>query len=427
MAGVFGDWSLIDTSTPTRKLIEGRIAYQLDYYLGQIEDHKWYGFWTYGNVMHSQDPARHVWRYDIGGYAWDNSELQSDMMLWYGYLRSGRADVFRMAEAMTRMTGEVCVYHIGPWKGFGTRHGVQPWSDSSKQPRVSNAAFRRFYYYLTADERTGDLMRALNDSDRTLETIYIERKVAAPGGTGINVRQPVPGTVDCSFGTSWGSFIAAWLTEWERSGDAQWRDRVVAGMESIAKLKYGWFCAGAPYDLKTKRFVGPGDKVDITHLNGIFGVIEMHQELLELVDVPAYRKVWLDYCKYYNAPPEELAAFLGVPPTGNRSQRVSHSRATAYAAVQLKDPKLAERAWQEFIGGEGGGRPGGQGGPGGRNARATIEIASREVKVTGPAVLNPITENAAMSTNDASQWALAAIENLELVGDTVEIYGAKYL
>ena len=32
-----------------------------------------------------------------------------------------------------------------------------------------------------------------------------------------------------------------------------------------------------------------------------------------------------------------------------------------------------------------------------------------------------------MSTNDASQWGLAAIQNLELVGDTVEIYGAKYL
>ena len=62
---------------------------------------------------------------------------------------------------MTRHTGEVDVYHMGRFAGLGTRHGVQHWGDSSKQPRVSNAAYRRIYYYLTADERVGDLMRAL--------------------------------------------------------------------------------------------------------------------------------------------------------------------------------------------------------------------------------------------------------------------------
>lgn len=415
MADVFGDWSLIDTSTPTRALIEGRIAYQLDYYIKQIAQHRWYGFWTYGNVMHSQDPTRHVWRYDIGGYAWDNSELQSDMMFWYGYLRSGRADVFRMAEAMTRQTGEVAVYHIGPWKGFGTRHGIQPFSDSSKQPRVSNAAFRRFYYYLTADERTGDLMRELNDSDQTLATIYIERKVGAAGGTGLNIRKPVPGTADCSFGTSWGSFIAAWLTEWERSGDTQWRDRIVNGMKSIAALKYGWFCAGAPYDLKTHTFVGPGDQIEVIHLNAVFGVVEMHEEILKLVDVPAYRKTWLDYCKYYNAPDEEIKAFLGVAPR-DRSLRDAHSRLTAYAARELKDPKLADRAWKEFLQGQGG-----------RGGRQKLELEGKLTRILPPTVMNPVDEDPQMSTNDAAQWGLAAIENLELVGDTVELYGSKYL
>jgi hypothetical protein len=42
---------------------------------------------------------------------------------------------------------------IRPLQGLGTRHGVQHWGDSSKQPRISNAAYRRIYYYLTADER----------------------------------------------------------------------------------------------------------------------------------------------------------------------------------------------------------------------------------------------------------------------------------
>lgn len=411
-ASVFGDWSLVDTSTPTRALIEDRINYQLDYYINQIEQQRWYGFWNYGNVMHTYDADRHVWRYDIGGFAWDNSELQSDMMFWYGYLRSGRADVFRMAEAMSRQTGEVEVYHIGKWKGFGTRHGVQPFLDSSKQPRVSNAAFKRFYYYLTADERTGDLMRELNDCDQTLANVYIERKVSSEGGSGIGIRAKIPGTVDCSFGTSWGSFVAAWMTEWERTGDARWRDRILAGMNSIAGLKYGWFAGGAAYDLKTGAFVHDDQKVDVSHLNAVFGIIEISQELLPLVDVPAYKKAWLDYCKYYSAPPEEITAFLGANPK-DRSLRDAASRMTAYAARELKDPKLAERAWMEFLQGD--------------NARVRTDLHPRTRHIAGPAVLHPVDEDPRVSTNGASQWGLAAIENLELIGDTVETFGRKYV
>ncbi|HEX8301007.1 Tat pathway signal sequence domain protein [Sphingomonas sp.] len=405
-AGVFGDWSLVDRSTPTRKAIEARMDYQLDYYLQQIEANRWYGFWNYGNVMASYDPARHVWKYDMGGSAWDNSELQSDMMFWYAYLRSGRPDIYRLAEAMTRQTGEVAVLHLGPYKGFGTRHGVQPFSDSSKQPRVSNAAFRRIYYYLTADERTGDLMRELVDSDQTLKNVFIERKVASEGGSGHGVREKIPGTVDCSFGTSWGSFVAAWLTEWERTGDKKWRDRIVNGMNSIAKLKNGWFCGGAPYDLATGRFVGRGDQINMSHLNGVFGVMEMHQELMPLLNVPAYKKVWLDYCRYYNAPTEEITAFLGVNP-GGRGLTEAHSRYTAYAARELKDVRLADRAWKEFFGPRGVPR-------------------SQTQRVAGSAVLHPVDEDPRISTNGVSQWGLAAIQNIALIGDTLDTLGAKY-
>ena len=38
---------------------------------------------------------------------------------------------------MTRHTGEVDMYHLGRWKGLGTRHGVQHWGDSAKQVRAS--------------------------------------------------------------------------------------------------------------------------------------------------------------------------------------------------------------------------------------------------------------------------------------------------
>ena len=59
---------------------------------------------------------------------------------------------------MTRHTSEVDVYHIGKFAGLGSRHNVRHWGDGSKEVRESQAPYRRFYYYLTTDERTGDMM-----------------------------------------------------------------------------------------------------------------------------------------------------------------------------------------------------------------------------------------------------------------------------
>ena len=413
-AGVFGIWGPAGAAGPgLRGTIETRASRELDFYIGQVEQRRWYGFWNYGDVMHSYDDDRHVWRYDIGGFAWDNSELSSDLWLWYAYLRTGRADVFRMAEAMTRHTGEVDVYHTGRFKGFGTRHGVQHWGDSSKQPRISNAAYRRIFYYLAADERCGDLMHALIDSDRMLATVDIMRKVGAhlPNdgatvGTGAVVSEkPLPpGQVFMSFGTIWGPLVAAWMTEWERTRDTRWRDRIVAGMRTLPTLPKQWFAGGAAFDLATGRFVGGGDTVSMSHLNGVFGVFETMAELLELVDVPAYRAAWIDYCAYYNAPEAAFRAKTGDPGKG-RALTQAHSRFTAYAAVATKDTALARRAWAEFTG---------------AGDRAGRDQTKGTRRVLPPAVLKPVDELADVSTNDAAQWGLAATANLVLLAPLMD-------
>lgn len=393
---VFGDWDVADASTPGRRLLEDRLSYQVEQYMREVEQRRWYGFWNHGDIMHDYDADRHVWRYDVGGFAWDNSELATDLWLWYTYLRTGRADVFRFAEAMTRHTGEVDVYHLGRFKGFGTRHGVQHWSDSSKQPRVSNAALRRIYYYLTADERVGDLMRDLLHVDADLSAIDISRKVRKPGAE-------VPaGAIVAEFGMVWGSLVPAWLTEWERTGERRWRDRIVAGMDSIARIPQRWFAAAAPYDHTTGRFSAEGTEARLSALNGVFGIVELNSELLALVDAPAYRAAWLEYCRYYNAPKAEQVKLLGKEPKGH-SLLGAHSRLTAYAAYQQNDRVLALRAWSEFFGET---RYGG--------------VVRKTTRIDVPAVLRPIEEEAGYSTNGAVTWGLAAIQNMALIGSTLD-------
>ncbi len=93
----FGTWSLPDRSNDQRTAVEDRLDEIISTYQKNVEEFKWYGFWNFGDFMHSMDYVRGVWNYDIGGFAWDNTELASNMWLWYMFLRSGREDIWDMA------------------------------------------------------------------------------------------------------------------------------------------------------------------------------------------------------------------------------------------------------------------------------------------------------------------------------------------
>jgi hypothetical protein len=401
-AGVLGIWGLPDRSTPMRARIEDQLANLIDFYEGEVDRRSWYGFWNHGDVMHSYDADRHQWRYDIGGFAWANSELSPDLWLWYAALRTADPRTFRFAEAMTRHTGEVDVYHLGRFAGLGTRHGVQHFSDSSKQPRVSNATYRRIFYYLTADERVGDLLRELITSDQALGAVEIGRKV--PGKD----KSPLPsGTVEMTFGTTWCPLAAAWFTEWERTGDRRWRDRILAGMDSIGRMKKGWLTGSAPFEFRTGRFVDPGDKISLSHLNAVFGAVEISDELLHNLESPGYRKAWLDYCRWYNAPRADYLAEFGEP-FGPRNLRQGHSRLTAWAAHELGDAALAKRGAGEFLSGQDG-----------------LALASGDPrrKPTGANAPPGTIEWPRVSTNASAQWGLAAIQTLALIPEALDAGG----
>jgi hypothetical protein len=120
--------------------------------------------------------------------------------------------------------------------------------------------------------------------------------------------------------------------------------------------------------------------------------------------VPEYRKTWLQYCRTYNAPKEEVVALLGQAP-GGRGMSDTNSRMTAYAAYQLRDRALALRAWREFFASDWLKR----GSP-----RHTVR------RIDGPAVLRPLDEMSGISTNGSAQWGLAAIQHMALGGDTLD-------
>ncbi|KAF1046758.1 MAG: hypothetical protein GAK38_02321 [Xylophilus sp.] len=294
---------------------------------------------------------------------------------------------------MARHTGEVDVHHLGPFAPLGSRHNVRHWGDSAKQLRVSTAANRRHFYYLTADERTGELLREQVEALRTLQRVVPARKLGQQAAR-------APGAASVAFGTDWGAVAAAWLTEWERTGDAAIRQRLVHSMESIAAQPHGFFTGVADMDIASGVYArDTGGQLAVSHLSAVFGLAEIAGELVDLLPSQSFERAWLDYCRLYNASRDAQRAALGQPlRTGNLAQ--GHARLTAFAAHRLHDEALRQRAWAEFRAGRGG----------------IAAPGRRTHTVLPPHVLAPVEEADGLSTNAVAQWGLAAIALLALAG-----------
>jgi len=382
----FGIWSLPDRSTSFRTRVEERLDAYIHFYQKAIEQNKWYGFWNYGDVMHAYDPVRHTWRYDVGGFAWDNTELASNMWLWYNFLRTGRADIWRMAEAMTRHTGEVDVYHIGPNAGLGSRHNVSHWGCGAKEARISQAAWNRFYYYLTTDERSGDLMTEVKDADHKLYELDPMR-LAQPRS-----EYPCTAPARLRIGPDWLAYAGNWMTEWERTGNTAYRDKIIAGMKSISALPNRLFTGpkALGFDPETGIITTECEpKLESTnHLMTIMGGFEIANEMMRMIDMPEWKDAWLDHAARYKKKAWELS-----------HSRFRISRLMAYAAYHLRDRQMAEEAWTDLF----------------TCLEHTPAPSFRITTILPPEVPAPLDECTSISTNDAALWSLDAIYMQEVI------------
>lgn len=326
----FGIWSLPKAATDP---VEQRLEAYIKAYQGYIEENKWYGFWNYGDIMHTYDEERQAWRYDVGGFAWDNTELATPMWLWYNFLRTGRQDIWRMAEAMTRHCSEVDTYHIGPFAPMGSRHNVTHWGCGAKEARISQAAFNRFYYYLTTDERTGDLMREQTDADTLLYHLDPMR-LAEPRS-----QYPCQAPARLRIGPDWLAYAGNWMTEWERFGTEKYKNKIMTGLQSIAELPDGIFTGNLAkgYDPATGRITYDGNPAlrSTNHLVTIMGGFEVMNELAPMVKCDAFEKVWLDHARRY----KQMALDI-------RKSVFPVRRLEAYAAWQDRDPQRTATVWQ---------------------------------------------------------------------------------
>ena len=398
---VFGHWPLPNRTSPAARWVEDQVGGLIDYYRGQVDERSWYGFWDFGDIMHNYDFGRHEWRYDVGGWAWVNTELMPDMLLWYSFLRTGRADIYRMAEAMTRHTSEVDVHHIGPFAPLGSRHNVSHWGDGAKQPRVSHAGLKQFYYFLTTDERTGDLMREQIDADLTFSELQkfngshyvpnadgtprLDDRASGPAPRPENFApHPTTRTASARLNLEWMCYAMNWAMEAQRTGEPFWRDRITADMRAMA--------AG----------IGENGQLPGRYFDMLFGGPENMFELEPMFDVPEFWRGWA-----------ATAAAVGREVTGTQ---MTAPRMLAYAAHAKNDPALGLLAWEKLIG-------------------PALPPLAAPARVATTGVVKPVTDPDFLGNPVGWQlhgvasihWALNALETLELAGPWLPDWEAAHL
>ncbi len=396
----FGYWSLPKRETDNQKKLENELDKLVDFYIKEVDVRNWYGMFNYGDVMHTYDGERHSWRYDMGGYAWQNTELVPTLWLWYFFLRSGRSDVFNLASEMSRHCSEVDTYHFGPLKGLGSRHNVRHWGCPCKEARIAMAGHHRFLYYLTGDYRLEDVFEDVKDADYS--TIYMD-----PLRFFFDKEKMVYPTHARS-GPDWSSYCSNWMTQWERFNDKEYLYKIKTGIEDLKntslKLVSG---SDFEYDPESSHLRYIGDRATGgTHLEICQGAEQTWLELTDLLEDEEWNKMLADFGCFYPLSHEEQFRLTD----GKIQQRqftfpFMASGVIAYGADYYNNHDLGKKVWEILEG---------------CKSKEFGQSILKTTDIENAGNQKVLSEMAGISTNVCAQWSLNAIVALEFVREDLD-------
>lgn len=396
----FGYFSLPEYQSTSGAWMEYQLEHAFLYYKQEIENRNWYGLFDYGDVMHTYDPVRHTWKYDIGGYAWQNTELVPTYWLWLYFLRTGREDVYTVAEAMSRHVSEVDLYHFGPLKGLGSRHNVRHWGCPCKEPRIAMAGHSRFLYYLTGDRRLRDIFEEVKDADMSLPYAKGFTRIDAQGKKQITARS----------GPDWSSFVSNWMTWYEITLDETYRKKIETGILDIKNTPYG-FASGPDYDYQAESghliYRGEIEDTPNQHLQLCMGGPQIWLEAADILEDDTLKQLLADLGAFYYLSPEEKSRRTnGQIEKRPFSWPMFAAGVAAFSAGYRKDEALGRKVWSllfqdNYANGQG------------------YETLESNVYAKGSDPDKVYRELPWITTNRTSQWCLNVIMALEFAKEYI--------
>ena len=146
------------------------------------------------------------------------------------------------------------------------------------------------------------------------------------------------------------------MTEWERTGDTKWRDKIFAGIDSIKAMPY-WFKTSPSlvwgFFPDTDKLVPRQNVMGGYNLVTNMGGPEVMFELNQFIDRPDWVTIWLQYCRLSTAPADVVMRDKTTGNEGPNGQYAGGGRMAAYAYLMTKDKAYAARAMGGIVGGGG--------------------------------------------------------------------------
>jgi hypothetical protein len=189
--------------------LESCLETWLDFWLFHRDLWSWYGIYDFGDFQ-SLNREGGRWAPDEGRWGWINNESLVDMAIWLQFLRTGRRDYYRAAEACSRHVMEVDLINSTQYtakqnvKMCGRRHNVNHWGDGYVGPRVNACTGFKLHYFLTGDLRTRDQLDMILTANR--------RRL---------------GGAMCG-GDTIGACLAVLMYKWEATGEREYYDSLRA-------------------------------------------------------------------------------------------------------------------------------------------------------------------------------------------------------
>ena len=335
----FGFWSLPDRTTEVGSWAEDQIEKACRFYRQEAEARSWYGLFNYGDFMHTYEAARHQWRWDVGGYAWDNTELTPTYWLWLQFLRTGSGEIFDLAEALSRHTADVDMYHFGYMKGLGSRHNVRHWGCPCKEPRVSMAGHHRPLFYLAGNRRIGDCME---DSLRAASSLS-----AMPWYFREDEK------IHLRSGPDWAALVSNWMTAYERTLDPRWRKMIKTGVADLKSTPLG-LTSGPEFGFDPEtghlEYTGEAKEAASMHLQACMGGTEIWLETADMLeDRDLFSLVAANGRYFFLSPEDRMRESNGLLEGRSFGSPIYSAEMQAWAAKTAEDQAMAREIWRNLL------------------------------------------------------------------------------
>ena len=204
----------------------------------------------------------------------------------------------------------------------------------AKEARINEAFIKRFFYYLTTDERTGDLLR------EPLATV--EASIARnPPLRKIAPRPDVPAPqAFLRVGPDWLALASNWLVEWERTGDTRYRDYCLTGMRDIGAMG-DTFLKDDAFRVRSGHqapAVGRCANQKPSQFLFLFAGDQIAVELQALIPCPPFTQAWGRLCEQFTQGKRANCISSRASPPMPPFHRIGGAEAKALALV----PRAAE-------------------------------------------------------------------------------------